>query len=251
MQKPQENTLLMFQKVVAFIGDYPELTAETPEGRAFAARVSALESTIATIQTAAAAQVGSTMSSRLDSTKEPELKRQLVVHLNSIYEVARGLRRTVPGIGVLKMPNAGARKMTFIAQATAFAEQGKIYESTLADHALPADSMTQLNTAITAYHASVVGRITARTDLTTATKGIAENIAIGKSIVTGMSGVIKRAFDGRKDVLAGWQSAKRIRSSASTIPELSAAQPAPVDPQPTPVAVGSAPSPIQPTSKAA
>lgn len=250
MNKPQEHTLLMFQKVVAFIGGYPELTADTPEGRAFASRVAALESTIATIQAAGTTQVTATAESRIDDTKEPELKRLLVVHLNSIAEVARGLRKTVPGISVLKMPSTRNRNLTFVAQATAFAQQGRIYESTLAEHGLPADSMTQLDAAITAYRSSIVSRNTARTDLTTATKGIAENVALGKSIVTGMSGVIKRTFDGRKDVLAGWQSAKRVRSSASSNSGLSAMQPMPTDPQPIPAAVQSLPAAVQSNARA-
>ena len=139
------------------------------------------------------------------------------------------------------MPSARLRAMTLVAQATSFAEQAKIYESTLAEHGLPADAVAQLDVAIAAYRSSIVGRGSARTNLATATTSVQEHIVLGRSIVTGMNGVVQRTFDGRKDTLAGWHSAKRVSPVAARSSGLSAVASAPVPVPPASAAGQSVP----------
>lgn len=210
MQKKQEQARHSLEKVLAFIAAHPELTADTPEGRAFAARKAALQSTFEAVNAAATIQVTSAAGRGLVGSNQQELKRQLRVHLTSIAEVARGLTSTVPGIGVLRIPSIHIRNQTLIGQASAFAEQTRIYESVLVEHGLPTDIVAQLEASINAFRECIVGRSAARAKQLDAASEVRQQLAVGRAIVTGMNGVIHGVFNGRKEALTGWRAAKRI-----------------------------------------
>jgi hypothetical protein len=167
--------------------------------------------------TNAAAQHTLTAASTRTATDEPALKHALVdLHLRSIVKVVRGLHGTVPGIGVLKMPNGHLRNAALIDFASAFATQAAVYASILTEHGLPADFVTQLRSAIDAFQSSIGARGAARNNVRGASKSIQNDIALGRRIITVLDGVISRHLVGSAHDLAVWAAAKRVGSRTTS-----------------------------------
>src|SRR5690348_10238644 len=174
MNANQQRVLFSFRRVITFVDARPNLVAgNTPESTAIAAQVAALKDIVSRTATNAAAQITLTAASTRRATDEPALKQALVDHhLRTIVKVVRGLHGTVPGIGVLRMPNGHLRNAALIDFASAFATQAAVYASILTEHGLPADFVTQLRSAIDAFQSSIHARGAARNNVRGASKSI-------------------------------------------------------------------------------
>src|SRR5471030_1322251 len=102
MNSHQQRVLFSFRRVVNFVDERPQLTAAaTGESAGVANQVAALKGVVSRATAQATDQHTLAASARGVSRDEAQLRADLLDHhLKSIVTVARGLRGTVPGIGV-------------------------------------------------------------------------------------------------------------------------------------------------------
>ena len=185
-------------------------SAPTSEAHALVRLNDALKGVDTRLVARATAQDTSTSNSRTISQDEDVLRGELIDHhLRTIVKVAHGLKGDVPGIGVLGMVKTNAGKPHLIEAATAFARKAEVYAPVLVEHGLPADFIGQLDGAIDAFRKSVDARGSSRADLRGATRGVSEEIALGRKILSMMDGVLTRMLRGQPDQLDAWRHAKR------------------------------------------
>lgn len=220
MVRQQQHELAAFIRTANFVAGRPHLTPDTAQGRNLAARVEALRQVARRIQALSATQSVASGNVLMSTHDEPELKRLLrSVHLRSIVDVARSLRKSVPGISVLTIPTRNAANATLISHVRAFITQARIYQSVLAEAGLPANAVDELEAALEAFTASVATRDAARGALSNATTQLRQEFAIAREIMEGLRGVMRRLLDKQPGELAAWRVATRVktvRGAAST-----------------------------------
>jgi hypothetical protein len=142
MNTYQERVLQSFRRVQGWFAANPQYVAKdgpasTP---ALAAQLDALNGVVQRVSDHAAQQQTQLAQSLLVSKDEYDRRRDLLgVHMASIAKVARALRGTVPGIGVLTMPRGNIESAALIGAATVMARKAEIYKEVLIENALPAD----------------------------------------------------------------------------------------------------------------
>ena len=206
--------------------------------------------------TAAATQQGvSGTQVKLEATDELALRKHLRDEMRAVTQVAQALRKTVPGIGLLKMPPPRGQAESLVKAANAFITQASTYEMVLVEHALPSDFLEQLRSAMSALKVSIDGRGAARADQVGATKQLAVSLSLGKQVVQILDSALTKALRTDPAKLAEWKNVKRTTikgvSNTGTIAAPAFATPVtsvtPITSPPTTVPV----SVPEPTTKAA
>lgn len=194
MNATQQRVLLSFRRAIAFLEARPHLTDPTvAECAGIATQLVALKNTVDRISHHVVEQQTLRPSAMRLTTDEPGFRNALITqHLRPIAQIARGLRKTVPGIDVLRLPNTRVRTATFLEEASTFAKQASVYASVLIEHGLSADFVAQLRSAIDAFQASNTARAVARNDHRGAGESITEEIAVGRRIILMLNGLVSR-----------------------------------------------------------
>lgn len=214
MQLDQQRVLQSFRRVQAWCAANPGLIPPpvgSPDAWAPITRQLDAVNTVVVDATAAAAQQSVSASQiTLEATGEPELRRHLRQEMRSVTQVAQALRKTVPGISVLRMPSPKLQVEGLLKAADAFITQASTYETVLVEHAVPADFLKRLEDARTAVMASVDGRGAARAGQVSATKRLAVSLVLGTQLVQIIDAALTKALRTDPAKLAEWRNAKRI-----------------------------------------
>jgi hypothetical protein len=242
MDKSQLEVMFSFRGITKFGKAHPQITAATsPETVAIGQQMIALEGVITRAEAAAAAQHTTRADTTLVARDEDALKADLETQIRSIVKVARGLRGTVPGIGIVVMPELGRGIAKLIDSATGFARKVAIYQGVLAEHGLPQDVLGQLEAAIDAVRQSRDARGLARSTRAGGTRSVKEELAMGRGIVKVLDGAVTHLLRNQPSELAAWKSVKRLpRHGRSVQPAVPLAQ-LPVSVAQLPVSVAQAP----------
>ena len=134
-----------------------------------------------------------------------------------IAKVARALRGTVPGIGVLSLPRGNVQTAAVITAATAMAQKGEIYKDVLVESGLPADFVAQLMAAAAALKASLDGRGLARASRVAATRGVGSELALGRRVVAILDAVVTRQIRSEPAKVAEWEQLKRVTVKGTAV----------------------------------
>jgi len=256
MNTYQERVLQSFRRVQGWFAANPQYLANdgpasTP---ALAAQLDALNGVVQRVSDHAAQQQTQLAQSLLISKDEDDRRRELLaVHMASIAKVARALRGTVPGIGVLAMPKGNIESAALIGAATAMARKAEIYKAVLIENGLPVDFIQQLDGAAADLKGSLDARGLARAARTSATRGVQTEIALGRRIVEIMDATLLRVLRFQPAKQAEWQQLRRVtvkgsvaRGAAAAVqssPRLDEGPPAFVGS--SPVLVESSPTPVE------
>ena len=250
MNLHQQRVLQALRRVVNFgaanTGIIPAPVG-SPSGWSPLTRQHDTVSTIVTQVTNAASEQGrQATNATLAATSEPSLRTTLREEMHAVTQVAQELKKSVPGIGVLKMPSPGMQVEELLKYADTLTKQAATFEAVLIDHGLPADFIAQLNGAIATLEASVDSRGTARAELASATKQVAVGLLQGVQYVRIMDAALTKALKSDPPKLALWKTARRTTTkgvtnsnsnpaTASVLvqPALTLATPAPATPAPT------------------
>jgi hypothetical protein len=210
----QQRVLQALRRVLNFGAANPMLIpaqAGTPDTWSPLTRQLDTVNTVVTqVTDAAADQNTQAIKSTLASTSEPSLRNALREEMHAVTQVAQQLKKTVPGIGVLKMPKVTLQAEGFLKYADSLTRQASTYESVLVEHGLPTDFVAQLNGAIAAFKSSVDARGTAHTTQVSATKQVAVGLGLGVQYVHIMDSALTRLLKADPVKLAQWKTAKRI-----------------------------------------
>lgn len=162
--------------------------------------------------------------SLLVSKDECELRRDILSHhMATIVKVARALRGTIPGIGVMHMPKGNATTARIVTAATTMARQAEIYETVLVEHGLPQDFIAQLDKAAVALKGSLDARGEARAVRVGATRGIDSELSLGRRVVDIMDASFTRHLRRQPAKLAEWRNVKRVQVKGTSVRDLTAA----------------------------
>jgi hypothetical protein len=219
MLRKQQRVLDSFRRVQGFLSAHPEVVPAPAGGQPspLATQITALAGVIDRMTAFATQQETQRAQASLVAKDEKELRRELIVqHLRTIVQTARTLRGQVPGIGVLSAPAANIEAGPLVRFATAFARTAAMYEPVLVEHGQPADFLRQLEEVTTTLKRSFDARGEARGRRVGATKGIVEELLLGRRIVQAMDAGLKRILRNDSVLLAEWQQTKRVLKFAAS-----------------------------------
>jgi hypothetical protein len=214
MLSHQQRVLQSLRRVQAWCAANPAIVP-APEGPPAAwtpltRQFDALNTIVAQITSAAADQGVQTKRTTLAATDEPLLRKQLRDELHVVTQVARALRKSVPGIGVLRMPSTHVQSEALLKAADALTKQASTYQAVLVEHGLAPDFPSQLNSATSALRASIDGRGAARASRINATRQLVVGTSLGLQYVEIMDAALTKALKRDPARLAEWKSAKRV-----------------------------------------
>ena len=245
MNSQQERVLQSFRRVQSWFATYPEYSTAGPTGSpALATQLDALNGIVQRATEFAAEQDTQLAQSLLVSKDEREQRREVLSHhMASIAKVARALRGTVPGIGVLSMPRGNIQSAALITAATVMARKAEIYKAVLIENGLPTDFVQQLEASATSLKQSLDARGRARGARVGATRGLEAELALGRRVVDIMDATLTRVLRLQPSRFAEWQQVKRVTQrgtvsrgavgSVDGLPTLAQASPTEVVESPT------------------
>lgn len=172
-------------------------------------QLTTLTTIIARVADGASEQARHTTNTTLAATSEASLRSTLRAEMHVVTQVAQALRKSVPGIGVLKMPSSQVRVESLIKYADTLVKQATSFESVLIEHGLAPDFIAQVNGAIAALKASVDGRGTARSEMVSAGKQVRVGLEEGAQYVHLMDAALTKMLKSDPAKLALWKTAKR------------------------------------------
>ena len=208
MDAYQERVLQSFRRVEGWFAANPQYVAGNPS---LGKQVEALNGIVSRLSDHATAQNTQRAQSLLISKNETEKRRELVEHeMAPIVKVARALKGTVVGIGVLSMPKSNVTTPQLITAATAMVENAELYKDVLVESGLAADFIEQLKAATAALKASIDGRGLARASRVAATQGVESEVAVGRRVVAIIDAVVTRLIRAEPTKLAEWDQLKRV-----------------------------------------
>jgi hypothetical protein len=213
MNAHQERVLQSFRRVQGWFAANPQFVAKdgpasTP---ALAAQLDALNGIVQRVTDYAAQQETQLAQSLLISKDERDRRQELWTHhMASIVKVARALRGTVPGIGVLAMPKGNIQSAALITAATVLARKTETYKEVLVENGLPSDFIEQLEAAVLALKGSLDARGLARAARSSATQGVGNELALGRRVVMIMDATLTRVLRLQPAKFAEWEHVKRV-----------------------------------------
>jgi hypothetical protein len=208
MNAYQERVLQSFRRVEGWFTANPQHVAENPS---LGHQVETLTSIVSRITDHAAAQDTQHAQTLLISKDETEKRREVLSYeMAPIAKVARALRGTVPGIGVLMMPRKNVSTPELITAAAAMAQKAEIYKQVLLESGLPADFIEQMTAAAASLKAGFDGRGLARASQVAATRGVGSELALGRRVVSIIDAVVTRQLRSEPAKLAEWEQLKRV-----------------------------------------
>ena len=146
-----------------------------------------------------------------DTNRQRQLARELrAQHMRPIATFARANMRGVPEFVALTTRGNQLEGDALVTAAQAMAEAAKPYEQRFLDAKFPADFLAALVAAAGAVRASIDTRSQKTGRRSGATKGIAQELARGRTAVHTLDAVITKQLAGDDARLAEWRSAKRI-----------------------------------------
>jgi len=137
-------------------------------------------------------------------------RRRIVVQLRDVAQLARRLRKTVPGIGALVAPTLRLGATNFLTSAESFMEKAAIYAQVLIEHGMSSDFVTSIKAELKQFEDVLTTSRVARSDQVTAAVSLKRELKDGRAILDIMDVGISRALRDRDPgTLAGWKAAKR------------------------------------------
>jgi hypothetical protein len=208
MNAHQQRVLQSFRRVHAWLVANAHYTESAP---ALGKQREALHDIVQRLTDNATMQSTQQAQTLLVSQDEIEKRREVLSYqMAPIAQVARALRGTVPGIGVLSMPRWNSPTPSVVTAAMAMARKAEIYEDVLIENGLPTDFIAQLEASAAALKDSFDARGMARGARASATRGVAVDLALGRRVVALIDAVLARPRNLEPAKMAEWEQLKRV-----------------------------------------
>jgi len=180
----------------------------------------ALKTSIARAKTYAAQQDARFAVKVITAKDQKAFHVAIMAQLRDIAQLARQLRKTIPGIGALVAPKAVLGATNFLRRSESFMEKASIYAQPLIEHGMSPDFMTTIRAELMKFETAFTTRAAAKSDQVTATASLTLELRNSRGIVEIIDVGVKRAL--RKTdpgKLAGWVAAKRAMAGRTTSAE--------------------------------
>jgi hypothetical protein len=220
MNSHQERVLQSFRRVQGWFAANPQFVAKDGPASvpALAAQVEALNGVVQRLTDHGEEQRTQLSQSLLVSKDEIERRREVLsIHMAPIAKVARALRGTIPGIGVLTIPKKRLQTAALVSEAKSMARQAEIYKEVFVEHALPTDFIEQLRAAAQSLKASLDARGLARAARKSSTRGVESELVLGRRIVDIIDATMTRVLRNQPAKQTEWQAVKRVTVKGSGV----------------------------------
>lgn len=131
-------------------------------------------------------------------------------HMVPIAQFARAKLKGVPDFAALARSGVRLRLRALVRAARAMATAAAPQLDAFVRAGFPSDTISELGAAASALESTMTERANSNVRRVTATKGIAEELRMGREAVAMLDAVIKRQFAKDGTFLAGWRAARRI-----------------------------------------
>lgn len=246
MKSKQSRGLQAFRRATAWFAAHPDVIPNSgSSAKALQNQLDALNGVVERMTAQATQQTTQAQQALLVAHDEVEQRKALRnPHMSSIVQVARALHGTVPGIGILQMPDAQATSEQLVRAAQSMQTTAAIYKDVLVEHGLPEDFLEQLASSTTTLRQSIDARGVAQSSRHQATTQLESDLKLGRRIVGIIDGSLTHVLKDQQAVLSSWKQAKRITIKGVAVQEQQ--QP------PTPAAPAGGAAPVQtPATQAA
>ena len=224
MDSKQQRVLQALRRVQAWCAANPEhVPAPVPPGTTWSPltrQLDTLNTLVAQATHAAAEQGVQSTRATLDASGESSLRQHLRAEMHAVAQVARALRKSVPGIGTLKMPAWNTRVEKLLTAADTLSKQASTYQTVLVEHGLAPDFLAQLTAAASAVKASLDARGVARAGAASATKQVQVTLALGQQYGQIMDAALTKALKYDPARLAEWKHARRVTLRGTSAVEI-------------------------------
>jgi DNA-nicking Smr family endonuclease len=140
-------------------------------------------------------------------------------HMTPVAKFSRANLRGVPDFKALAHVPHSLRGHRLVVEARAMATAALPYSSMLDAAQFPPNSVQALGAAADGLEKAFDVRAAAQSRKVIATAGVREEIALGREAVAMLDPIVIKRFAGKKDLLAGWRSAKRVRLTPQAQPD--------------------------------
>ena len=227
MNRRQQRVLQSLRRVQAWCAANPGLVP-APVGppdtwSPITRQLDSLGAIVTVLSDAAAQQDVQARQTTLAATGERALRKHLRDEMHAVTQVAQALRKSVPGIGILKMPSPKVQVEGLLKAADALGKEAATYSSVLVENGLAPDFLAQLGSARSALETSIDARGAARAGRAKATKELTGSTNIAVQYVQIMDAALTKALKSDAPKLAEWKHAKRVtlvgvNSGSSSVP---------------------------------
>lgn len=214
MDREGRSTLSSFQRVQEFLSQHP--SSNVPEG--LGTQKAELENAVAQLLSESVDQDAGVRFGRAHTEHERKLREALCTeHMQPISLVAREVFGVTGMDRAFLMPR-GRTNQPLIAAAGAMALAAERQKDTLLQHGLAPDFIQKLTAAASALDGARNAKVESSRRRVTATATVKAQLKRGRKAVRLLDAILKPRLAGNPQLLAAWQSAKRVRPTTVVTP---------------------------------
>jgi hypothetical protein len=210
MKQPQKARLTALVRIQVFLDDYASSAGNVNQSRSR----KALDAIIPAIEAHAAHQHAAHTESQGRTKIKVGLRHDLRVnHMRPIATIAKATLNGVadaPRMSKLAYPGPRIDDAALVAAGQSMADAASEYRQLFIDEQLPEDFVDQLRAAAEALRIGAFDRNGSQLRRSTATEGLTAEFRRAREIVRVLNALMIKQLSGRADLLAVWNSAKRV-----------------------------------------
>ena len=207
MHRQGRSTLSSFQRVQEFLAQHPF----SEESAALGAQLSELNDVIAQLVTESVSQESSSRFVRAHVESQRKLRARLYTeHMTPISRVAREVFGATGMDRAFLMPRRATVNQVLLAAAGFMAEAAAKWKDVFLQHGLPQDFIEQLTSATSALEEARNARTESARQRVTATASLNDLLKRGRRAVRMLDAILRPRLVKDPELLAAWQSAKRV-----------------------------------------
>ena len=231
MRSTQKQVIESYQRVQVFLARNP-----LPPPATYGEAKQLLDDVVARLKEHGERQVATRRLSMAQTARQRTLRRVLrEQHLVPIAAIANAVLRGSPGIDrATRLPSPQLKTTKLLLEAAAFREAAAPYEDTFVRHGMATDFLARLDAAMEELRQAQAEHADIRQKKAGSRASLTTEIVRGRQAVQMLDAFVKAHFGDNADVLAQWQSAKKVLGvpgggNAST--ETSVQTPTPAEPK--------------------
>lgn len=214
MLRSARSTLDSFQRVKEFISQHPFVSSPQVLGE----QATELDDVIQRLSSEMVVQQSGADLTRVHVEKEAKLRRTLYTdHMQPIAQIARDVLGASSMDKAFRLPT-GSRNVnrSLITAARAMAAAAESERDVFLRHGQPQDFIEQMRFATQVLEDTRLAKTESARRRVTATKSVMDQLKRGRKAVRLLNAVLMPTLRKQPALLAAWQSARKVRPTAST-----------------------------------
>ena len=212
MNRVARNTLATLERVQQFLAQHPMVDAPAMLG----AQATELNDVIAALSGASVDQEAGERFLKVHTASQRALREELYAkHMRPVSFVAREVFGVTGMDRAFRLPPTNRVTSTVLTAASAMIEAADASHDVFVQHGLAQDFVEQFRAAAAAVTQSVESQTASGRRRVMATAAAKDLVKRGRKAVRLLDAILVPRFSADPDLLAAWQSAKKVRPAAS------------------------------------